>query len=113
MSFNLHSLALTYAFYVDTQGLVLVKLAALTWFLFLFFLFLCVGFSLDYKDEAVDSLLPLKDRLENPDHSILYKTCSDLTKVHFLSNSNKGETERRWSVVRTDRPPHIWSTDQL
>lgn len=30
MSFNLHSLALTYAFYVDTQGLVLVKLAALT-----------------------------------------------------------------------------------
>uniref|UniRef100_A0A8C4DBW9 Maestro heat-like repeat family member 1 n=1 Tax=Dicentrarchus labrax TaxID=13489 RepID=A0A8C4DBW9_DICLA len=39
------------------------------------------GFSLDYKDEAVDSLLPLKDRLENPDHSVLYKTCSDLTKV--------------------------------
>ncbi|XP_030605842.1 maestro heat-like repeat-containing protein family member 1 isoform X1 [Archocentrus centrarchus] len=39
------------------------------------------GFSLDYKDESVDSLLPLKDRLENPDHSILYKTCSDLTKV--------------------------------
>uniref|UniRef100_A0A8C4DC57 HEAT repeat-containing protein 7A n=1 Tax=Dicentrarchus labrax TaxID=13489 RepID=A0A8C4DC57_DICLA len=38
------------------------------------------GFSLDYKDEAVDSLLPLKDRLENPDHSVLYKTCSDLTK---------------------------------
>ncbi|XP_074539484.1 maestro heat-like repeat-containing protein family member 1 isoform X1 [Halichoeres trimaculatus] len=39
------------------------------------------GFSLDYKDEAVDSLLPLKDQLENPDHAILYKTCSDLTKV--------------------------------
>ncbi|XP_034553780.1 maestro heat-like repeat-containing protein family member 1 isoform X2 [Notolabrus celidotus] len=39
------------------------------------------GFSLDYKDEALDSLLPLKDQLENPDHSILYKTCSDLTKV--------------------------------
>ncbi|KAF0045126.1 hypothetical protein F2P81_001655 [Scophthalmus maximus] len=39
------------------------------------------GFSLDYKDEAVDSLLPLRDRLENPDHSVLYKTCSDLTKV--------------------------------
>ncbi|XP_060907082.1 maestro heat-like repeat-containing protein family member 1 isoform X2 [Labrus mixtus] len=39
------------------------------------------GFSLDYKDEAVDSLLPLKDQLENPDHSVLYKTCSDLTKV--------------------------------
>ncbi|XP_044062559.1 maestro heat-like repeat-containing protein family member 1 isoform X1 [Siniperca chuatsi] len=39
------------------------------------------GFSLDYKDEAVDSLLSLKDQLENPDHSVLYKTCSDLTKV--------------------------------
>ncbi|XP_034468232.1 maestro heat-like repeat-containing protein family member 1 isoform X1 [Hippoglossus hippoglossus] len=39
------------------------------------------GFSLDYKDEAVDSLLPLRDKLENPDHSVLYKTCSDLTKV--------------------------------
>ncbi|XP_067366221.1 maestro heat-like repeat-containing protein family member 1 isoform X1 [Channa argus] len=39
------------------------------------------GFSLDYKDEAVDSLLSLKDRLENPDHSVLYKTCSDVTKV--------------------------------
>ncbi|XP_076592672.1 maestro heat-like repeat-containing protein family member 1 isoform X1 [Chaetodon auriga] len=39
------------------------------------------GFSLDYKDEAVDSLLPLKDQLENPDHSVLYRTCSDLTKV--------------------------------
>uniref|UniRef100_UPI0037E97233 maestro heat-like repeat-containing protein family member 1 n=1 Tax=Semicossyphus pulcher TaxID=241346 RepID=UPI0037E97233 len=39
------------------------------------------GFSLDYKDEAVDSLLPLKDQLENPDHAVLYKTCSDLTKV--------------------------------
>uniref|UniRef100_A0A671WUQ3 Maestro heat-like repeat family member 1 n=1 Tax=Sparus aurata TaxID=8175 RepID=A0A671WUQ3_SPAAU len=38
------------------------------------------GFSLDYKDDAVDSLLPLKDRLENPDHSVLYKACSDLTK---------------------------------
>lgn len=56
-------------------------------FLFFFKCFpdcLCVGFSLDYKDEAVDSLLALKDRLENPDHSILYKTCSDLTKVHFI-----------------------------
>ncbi|XP_034031218.1 maestro heat-like repeat-containing protein family member 1 isoform X2 [Thalassophryne amazonica] len=39
------------------------------------------GFALDYKDEAVDSLLAFKDRLENPDHSVLYKTCSDLTKV--------------------------------
>ncbi|XP_041843751.1 maestro heat-like repeat-containing protein family member 1 isoform X2 [Melanotaenia boesemani] len=39
------------------------------------------GFSLDYKDESVENLLPLKERLENPDHSVLYKTCSDLTKV--------------------------------
>uniref|UniRef100_A0A672GBI7 Maestro heat-like repeat family member 1 n=1 Tax=Salarias fasciatus TaxID=181472 RepID=A0A672GBI7_SALFA len=39
------------------------------------------GFALDYKDEGVDSLLLLKNQLENPDHSILYKTCSDLTKV--------------------------------
>lgn len=49
---------------------------------------LCVGFALDYKDEAVDSLLTLKDRLENPDHSVLYKTCSDLTKVHLIPLNN-------------------------
>ncbi|KAF3840089.1 hypothetical protein F7725_018806 [Dissostichus mawsoni] len=39
------------------------------------------GFSLDYNDEGVDSLLLLKEKLDNPDHSVLYKTCSDLTKV--------------------------------
>ncbi|XP_028280601.1 maestro heat-like repeat-containing protein family member 1 isoform X1 [Parambassis ranga] len=39
------------------------------------------GFSLDYKDDAVESLPPLKKQLENPDHSALYKACSDLTKV--------------------------------
>ncbi|XP_061529897.1 maestro heat-like repeat-containing protein family member 1 isoform X2 [Phycodurus eques] len=39
------------------------------------------GFALDYKDEAVEGLLPLKTQLENPDHSVLYKTCSELTKV--------------------------------
>uniref|UniRef100_A0A3B3X171 Maestro heat-like repeat family member 1 n=1 Tax=Poecilia mexicana TaxID=48701 RepID=A0A3B3X171_9TELE len=39
------------------------------------------GFSLDYRDEGVEGLLPLKGALENPDHSVLYKTCSDLTKV--------------------------------
>lgn len=44
---------------------------------------LFVGFSLDYKDDSVESLLPLKDHLENPDHSVLYKTCSDLTKVYI------------------------------
>lgn len=50
----------------------------------LFILFSCVGFSLGYKDEAVDSLLPLKEKLENPDHSVLYKTCADLTKVNSV-----------------------------
>uniref|UniRef100_A0A8D0D6V9 Maestro heat-like repeat family member 1 n=1 Tax=Sander lucioperca TaxID=283035 RepID=A0A8D0D6V9_SANLU len=39
------------------------------------------GFALNYKDEGVDSLLLLKDRLDKPDHTVLYKTCSDLTKV--------------------------------
>ncbi|XP_017265503.1 maestro heat-like repeat-containing protein family member 1 isoform X2 [Kryptolebias marmoratus] len=39
------------------------------------------GFSLDYQDDGVEGLLDLKDQLENPDHSVLYKTCSDLTKV--------------------------------
>ncbi|XP_033836281.1 maestro heat-like repeat-containing protein family member 1 isoform X2 [Periophthalmus magnuspinnatus] len=39
------------------------------------------GFALDYKDEGVDSLLQLKESLENPDHAVLYKTCSDITKV--------------------------------
>ncbi|KAM9723202.1 maestro heat-like repeat-containing protein family member 1 isoform 1-T1 [Menidia menidia] len=39
------------------------------------------GFSFDYKDDGVEDLLSLKDRLENPDHTVLYKTCSDLTKV--------------------------------
>lgn len=46
---------------------------------------LFVGFSLDYKDDSVESLLPLKNQLENPDHSVLYKTCSDLTKVNSLT----------------------------
>ncbi|XP_034729707.1 maestro heat-like repeat-containing protein family member 1 isoform X1 [Etheostoma cragini] len=39
------------------------------------------GFALNYKDEGVDSLLRLKERLDNPDHTVLYKTCSELTKV--------------------------------
>uniref|UniRef100_A0A1A8N4H9 Maestro heat-like repeat family member 1 n=1 Tax=Nothobranchius pienaari TaxID=704102 RepID=A0A1A8N4H9_9TELE len=39
------------------------------------------GFSLDYKDDAVEGLMSLKQQLDNPDHSVLYKTCSDLTKV--------------------------------
>uniref|UniRef100_A0A1A8JGS9 Maestro heat-like repeat family member 1 n=1 Tax=Nothobranchius kuhntae TaxID=321403 RepID=A0A1A8JGS9_NOTKU len=39
------------------------------------------GFSLDYKDDAVEGLMSLKQQLDHPDHSVLYKTCSDLTKV--------------------------------
>lgn len=39
------------------------------------------GFSLDYKDESVESLLTLRDRLDNPDHAVLYHTCSELTKT--------------------------------
>ncbi|XP_061676018.1 maestro heat-like repeat-containing protein family member 1 isoform X2 [Syngnathoides biaculeatus] len=39
------------------------------------------GFALDYKDEAVEGILSLKAQLINPDHSVLYKTCSELTKV--------------------------------
>ncbi|CAG12883.1 unnamed protein product, partial [Tetraodon nigroviridis] len=46
------------------------------------------GFSFDYKDDAVDSLLPLKENLKNPDHSVLYKTCSDLTKVHTHTHTH-------------------------
>lgn len=42
-----------------------------------------VGFSLDYKDDSVENLIPLKEKLDNPDHTVLYKTCSDLTKVHL------------------------------
>ncbi|XP_051999977.1 maestro heat-like repeat-containing protein family member 1 isoform X3 [Xyrauchen texanus] len=39
------------------------------------------GFSLDYKDDSVESLLDVREKLSNPDHSVLYKTCSELTKV--------------------------------
>ncbi|KAM6967979.1 maestro heat-like repeat-containing protein family member 1 [Aplochiton taeniatus] len=39
------------------------------------------GFSVDYQEDSVESLLLLRVRLENPDHSVLYQTCSDLTKV--------------------------------
>lgn len=53
------------------------------WQLVVFPVCVCVGFSLDYKDDGVDSLLLLKGRLDNPDPSVLYKTCSDLTKVHL------------------------------
>uniref|UniRef100_A0A672KDZ9 Maestro heat-like repeat family member 1 n=1 Tax=Sinocyclocheilus grahami TaxID=75366 RepID=A0A672KDZ9_SINGR len=38
------------------------------------------GFSLDYKDDSVEGLLVVREKLSNPDHSVLYKTCSELTK---------------------------------
>ncbi|XP_056618249.1 maestro heat-like repeat-containing protein family member 1 isoform X1 [Triplophysa dalaica] len=39
------------------------------------------GFSLDYKDDSVENLLDIREKLNNPDHSVLYKTCSELTKI--------------------------------
>lgn len=47
------------------------------------FIFL-TGFSLDHKDDSVEALLEVREKLSNPDHSVLYKTCSELTKVNFL-----------------------------
>lgn len=43
---------------------------------------LLTGFSLDYKDDSVEGLLDVREKLSNPDHSVLYKTCSELTKVN-------------------------------
>ncbi|GAA6103654.1 maestro heat-like repeat-containing protein family member 1 isoform X1 [Tachysurus ichikawai] len=39
------------------------------------------GFSLDYKDDSVESLSSLREQLNDPDPSVLYKTCSELTKI--------------------------------
>uniref|UniRef100_A0A3B3QI32 Maestro heat like repeat family member 1 n=1 Tax=Paramormyrops kingsleyae TaxID=1676925 RepID=A0A3B3QI32_9TELE len=39
------------------------------------------GFALDYKDESVESLITLREKLNNPDHTVLYRTCSELTKI--------------------------------
>ncbi|TSK34778.1 Maestro heat-like repeat-containing protein family member 1 [Bagarius yarrelli] len=39
------------------------------------------GFSLDYKDDSVESLLTLREKLNDPDPSVLYKTCSELAKI--------------------------------
>ncbi|XP_027005039.2 maestro heat-like repeat-containing protein family member 1 isoform X2 [Tachysurus fulvidraco] len=39
------------------------------------------GFSLDYKDDSVESLTSLREQLNDPDPSVLYKTCSELTKI--------------------------------
>ncbi|KAL0985276.1 hypothetical protein UPYG_G00154880 [Umbra pygmaea] len=39
------------------------------------------GFSLDHKDDSVDSLITLRDKLNNPEPSVLYNTCSELAKI--------------------------------
>ncbi|KAG9345013.1 hypothetical protein JZ751_009553 [Albula glossodonta] len=39
------------------------------------------GFALDFKDESVESLITLREQLNNPDHAVLYRTCSELTKI--------------------------------
>uniref|UniRef100_A0AAR2IL20 Maestro heat-like repeat family member 1 n=1 Tax=Pygocentrus nattereri TaxID=42514 RepID=A0AAR2IL20_PYGNA len=39
------------------------------------------GFSLDYRDDSVESLLTVREKLNDPDHSILYRSCSDLAKI--------------------------------
>uniref|UniRef100_A0A673MTZ8 Maestro heat-like repeat-containing protein family member 1 n=1 Tax=Sinocyclocheilus rhinocerous TaxID=307959 RepID=A0A673MTZ8_9TELE len=39
------------------------------------------GFSLDYKDDSVEGLLDVREKLSNPDNTVLYKTCSELTKI--------------------------------
>ncbi|XP_041105093.1 maestro heat-like repeat-containing protein family member 1 isoform X1 [Polyodon spathula] len=39
------------------------------------------GYALDYQDESVESLIMLRDKLDNPDHAVLYRTCSELTKI--------------------------------
>lgn len=67
-------------------------------------LYVCAGFSLDYRDEGVDSLLALKDKLENPDHSVLYKTCSDLTRVHFTQQGTQNESARSILVPYAKAP---------
>uniref|UniRef100_A0A8C9TKP0 Maestro heat like repeat family member 1 n=1 Tax=Scleropages formosus TaxID=113540 RepID=A0A8C9TKP0_SCLFO len=38
------------------------------------------GFALDYKDESVESLITLREKLNSPDPTVLYTTCSGLTK---------------------------------
>ncbi|XP_072535589.1 maestro heat-like repeat-containing protein family member 1 isoform X2 [Salminus brasiliensis] len=39
------------------------------------------GFSLDYRDDSVEGLLTVREKLNDPDHSVLYKSCSELTKI--------------------------------
>ncbi|KAK1795222.1 hypothetical protein P4O66_010397, partial [Electrophorus voltai] len=39
------------------------------------------GFASDYRDDSVETLLTMREKLNDPDPSVLYKTCSDLTKI--------------------------------
>uniref|UniRef100_A0AAY5EJV1 Maestro heat-like repeat family member 1 n=1 Tax=Electrophorus electricus TaxID=8005 RepID=A0AAY5EJV1_ELEEL len=39
------------------------------------------GFASDYRDDSVETLLTMREKLSDPDPSVLYKTCSDLTKI--------------------------------
>ncbi|KAJ8386836.1 hypothetical protein AAFF_G00166310 [Aldrovandia affinis] len=39
------------------------------------------GFALDYKDEAVEKLRTLSEKLNSSDMAVLYRNCSELTKV--------------------------------
>uniref|UniRef100_A0A4W4GLG5 Maestro heat-like repeat family member 1 n=1 Tax=Electrophorus electricus TaxID=8005 RepID=A0A4W4GLG5_ELEEL len=41
------------------------------------------GFASDYRDDSVETLLTMREKLSDPDPSVLYKTCSDLTKVQI------------------------------
>ena len=47
------------------------------------------GFANDYRDESVESLLLMRCVLENPDNAVLYKTCSELTKVRPSANKQR------------------------
>uniref|UniRef100_A0A8C2GKL0 Maestro heat-like repeat family member 1 n=1 Tax=Cyprinus carpio TaxID=7962 RepID=A0A8C2GKL0_CYPCA len=59
-----------------------VRRAAIDCVYRLMYIQLCYeGFSLDYKDDSVEGLLDVREKLSNPDHSVLYKTCSELTKI--------------------------------
>lgn len=59
------------------------------------------GFSLDYKDDSVEALLDVREKLSNPDHSVLYKTCSELTKVNYFKSPKILILPKKTSQVST------------
>lgn len=69
--------------------------------------FFQTGFAHDYRDESVEALLPMRDVLENPDNSVLYKTCSELTKVRRETVSDVRRYQI-WDSMRDviTRKPH-------